>query len=119
MAKRQTNRKVIIRFVVRNTQDPLQYLNAVEAAFRPKEIEISVDSATDVGIPDEQLETEVSAVITESLDAKDAISQPPSNCDVEKTRQSIMSWILGKISSGWQIVATVVPVLEKLKKLIE
>ncbi|NQV24951.1 MAG: hypothetical protein HQ518_11345 [Rhodopirellula sp.] len=115
--KRQTNRKVIVRFVGRDPKDPVDLLDAIESAFRPKDIEILVhgsDSALET-TPDEQTETAVSAAVSRALDAKAnrAESQP---ADEQQVRKGIRAWMLEKVLSGWRVVAAVAPVAEKLRK---
>lgn len=124
--KRQTNRKVLIRFVGRNPEDPVELLEAIEDVFRPKDIEVQVETVESSNlVADEQLETLLRKKIADALDENEEKHQPEETSTVTNTenepkaRAAISKWIAEKARAGWRVIATVAPVLEKLKKIFE
>lgn len=121
MAKRQTKRKVIIRYVGRNPDDPLALLEAVEEVFRPKDIEISVqsdDDDTEQSTPNEQLETKAREAAAQTLDER-AAEDKRDKKDPEKAKKRLRAWIAEKIVVGWKIFVKILPTLQKVKELFE
>ena len=121
MPKRQTKRKVIIKYVGRNPDDPLALLEAIEEVFRPKDIEISVQEVDDNQsnvIPDEQLETQAREVVAKELDKRDTEVNAPELAP-EEAKQRTRSWLAEKVAAGWALGVKILPTLQKVKELFE
>ena len=106
MPKRQTKRKVLIRYVGRRPDDPLALLEAVEEAFRPKDIEISVeiDEESPPMSPNEQVETMAREAAAQTLDERHRDIQNADSSDqrsVTTSRRRIATWVSGLFKSGW------------------
>lgn len=140
MAKRQTNRKITIRFTCREPKDPRIVLEAVEEVFRPKEVDIEVGSEPNFGTPDEQLESQMAEEVRQVLDNRDReikadnkthqVMDPVADvaADSDMTplpessrllRQRVAVWMARHIPGGWTIVMKVLEALEKLSKITD
>ena len=121
MAKRQTKRKVTIKYVGRNPDDPHALLEAVEEVFRPRDIEICVQSATDdlaEPKPNEQLETKGREAAAQALDKRNA-EVKPSEQDPKEAKRRLRSWIADRIAAGWKVFVKILPTLQKVKELFD
>ncbi len=124
MPKRQTKRKVIIHLKQRNPSDPLPLLQAVEEAYRPREIEIIVEEPSDPPdaappIPDEQLETAAREHAAEVLDEQDRrLREAPKGraAKPQSTRRGIRNWLKKWVAAGWRIFVKLLPVVEQAAK---
>src|SRR5207249_3283173 len=105
MSKRPVARKITIVFENRDPNDSGKFLQAVEDAFRPKDLEIVV---TSVGRPDEQLETEAREQASAILDKKDREHRSApiaaSKQAVEGKRRQILRWLQGLAARGWRVL---------------
>ena len=124
MAKRQTNRKVQIRLRSRDPGDPTRIFNAIEEAFRPREIEVVIgpsDSVDNVGeyVPNEPLETKAREAASNYLDSKDEkLAGQPDASELERisddhlesrmaqirdSENRLARWVGEKFNAGWCI----------------
>jgi hypothetical protein len=121
MAKRQTKRKVTIRLVGRDPNDPLTLFVAIEDAFRPGSIEVVCERPEAVAEPlvvlDESLETQAREQAAEVLDEKDRQSKASPTPDARGPAESsptkmksFQSWLTRKNAAGWRIVVKNLPV---------
>jgi hypothetical protein len=130
VAKRRTNRRVVIRLKGRDPSDPLKLLLAVEEAFRPESVEVICErpeQPVDVMVAlDERLETEAREQAAEVLDQKDRVSrtasksQPASRGPEEPAAdepKSIRTWLRERMRSGWRIVVKCLPTAGKVATL--
>lgn len=132
MAKRRTNRKVTIHFKGRSPEDPLWYLNAVEEAFRPQNIDVVVSEAAGPSVSNEPLETLAREHVANILDEKakcpasaststQADEASPSERQVHEIGRSgakLAARVIRLLKQGWTITAKVVPVLKGVKDLL-
>ena len=110
----------------RDSADPQKLLQAVEDAFRPREVEIVVNLSSENTHPaefaDEQLETTVHEVCASDLEdkackAKEA--QPPTPVkalDPAKPRFAILQWMKANAVAGWRVAVKVAPQAETIAK---
>lgn len=127
MPKRQMKRKVVIHLKQRDPSDPSLLLQAVEKAFRPREIEISVEEPSNEAppaIPDEQLETAVREHAAEVLDEQDRrlreaprgrAARPKLQATKRRTR-NLRNRLKVWVTAGWRIVVKLLPVAEQAAK---
>jgi hypothetical protein len=129
MAKRISNRRVVLRLRSRDAEDPRKWLDAIEQAFRPNEMWVIVDDSPDTPDPDysladEVLETTVRARVAETLDQRDAIAKskpsvsgPAPARDITRRLFVIRKWVHTRLKSGWKIAVKFLSVANSIKDL--
>lgn len=113
-------RKLTIVFENRDFKNSAELLLAIAKAFRPGDVEIRVGSPpTESDAPtlaDEQLETRAKEQTNKKL--KKANANPPVAPDPKVARQKLRSRIKQLAQQGWGILAKVVPLAERVVKII-
>ena len=125
MAKRPLKRSVKIVLKARDQRDPLPLFEAIEAAFRPGTIEITVEAEIlEVPThPNEQLETKAREYVAEELDRRnqEVADAPPTPADttdpLPQKQRRLTVWLTGLVAVGWKITLKVLPVAERLAKI--
>lgn len=126
MAKRPLKRKVTIVLRPRVPDDHRLLLQAVEDVFRPREIEITVESPAETepapSCPDEQLETAAREHAAEILDERDRQvrelhSTPKRATYSGEGRRKVNAWVTAKLKAGWRIFVRALPALKKAAEI--
>lgn len=141
MAKRRTNRKVVIRYRNREPQDPKRLLEAVEEVLRPQSVEVVVedDAEHDGRLMDEPLETTVRAEVSCALEAQDRelreaelsanqqaerkklrelpAKQFEQQAEITPESRYLRRRVTRLLSKGWNVVAKVLPLAKQVKDL--
>jgi hypothetical protein len=133
MAKRRTKRKITIRFIGRDPNDSLRIFDEVERAFKPQEIEITVENVKlETPQANEELETKSREAVAQTLEDKDkavaqeneAVRHAGSTDDdtivgkATEKKTGMVQWMKAAIPKGWSIFASIVKVLKDVKDFL-